>query len=105
MRRSDKQKITEWFKVKNDTVNLPMADADYNIAPTTHQPIIRQSKETNGREMVLARWGVVPFFTKELSDIKGLTTINARSETIATAKTWRDPMKKASLHHPGERVL
>jgi putative SOS response-associated peptidase YedK len=94
VRRSDKQKIAEWFKAKNDMANLPMPDADYNIAPTTHQPIIRQSKETNEREMVLARWGLVPFFTKELSDIKGLTTINARSETIATAKTWREPMKK-----------
>ena len=94
VRRSDKQKIAAWFKVKNDTTNLPMPDADYNVAPTTHQPIIRQSKETNEREMVLARWGLVPFFTKELTEIKGLSTINARAETIATSKTWREPMKK-----------
>jgi len=94
VRRSDKQKIAEWFKAKNDTANLPMPDADYNIAPTTHQPIIRQSKETNEREMILARWGLVPFFTKELTEIKGLSTINARAETIANSKSWREPMKK-----------
>ena len=105
VRRSDKQKIVEWFKAKNDTANLPMPDADYNIAPTTHQPIIRQSKETNVREMVLARWGLVPFFTKELSDIKGLTTINARSETIATAKNLARANEKAALHHSSKRVL
>ena len=44
--------------------------------------------------MVLARWGLVPFFTKELSDIKGLSTINARAETIMKAPTWREPFKK-----------
>jgi hypothetical protein len=63
--------------------------ANYNVAPTTHQPIIRQSRESGEREMVLARWGLVPFFTKELSDIKGLSTINARAESITKAPTWR----------------
>ena len=46
------------------------------------------------REMILARWGLVPFFTKDLNDVKGLSTINARSETITKAPTWREPFKK-----------
>ena len=71
-----------------------MPAADYNVAPTSHQPIIRQSKETGERELILARWGLVPFFTKDLKEIKGLSTINARAETIATSRTWREPMKK-----------
>ena len=71
-----------------------MPDADYNVAPTTHQPIIRQSRESGDRELILARWGLVPFFTKDLKDIKGLSTINARSETITKAPTWREPFKK-----------
>jgi putative SOS response-associated peptidase YedK len=71
-----------------------MPATDYNVAPTTHQPIIRQSKETGERELILARWGLVPFFTKDLKEIKGLSTINARAETIATSRTWREPMKK-----------
>ncbi len=73
---------------------LPLPDADYNVAPTTHQPIIRQSRETGERELILARWGLVPFFTKDLKDIKGLSTINARSETITKVPTWREPFKK-----------
>ena len=93
-RRSDKQKIAEHFRAKPSPAELPMPDADYNIAPTTHQPIIRQSRETGEREMVLARWGLVPFFTKDLNDVKGLSTINARSETITKAPTWREPLKK-----------
>jgi putative SOS response-associated peptidase YedK len=94
VRRSDKQKIAEYFHANPNPAELPMPDADYNIAPTTHQPIIRQSKETGEREMILARWGLVPFFTKDLNDIKGLSTINARAETIMKAPTWREPFKK-----------
>jgi putative SOS response-associated peptidase YedK len=94
VRRSTKQKIAEWFHAEGNLSELPMPDADYNIAPTTHQPIIRQSRETGTRELVLARWGLVPFFAKNMQDVKGLSTINARAETIATAKTWREPMKK-----------
>jgi putative SOS response-associated peptidase YedK len=71
-----------------------MPAADYNVAPTTHQPIIRQSRETGERELILARWGLIPFFTKDLKEIKGLSTINARAETIGTSRTWREPMKK-----------
>jgi putative SOS response-associated peptidase YedK len=42
----------------------------------------------------LPRWGLVPLFIKELSDIKGLSTINALAESITKAPTWREPMKK-----------
>ncbi len=41
VRRSDKQKIAEWFHADPNPSDLPMPDADYNVAPTTHQPIIR----------------------------------------------------------------
>src|ERR1700710_2383487 len=94
VRRSDKQKIAEYFHAEPHPAELVMPDADYNVAPTAHQPIIRQSRESGEREMVLARWGLVPFFTKELSDIKGLSTINARAESINKAPTGREPFKK-----------
>ena len=94
VRRSDKQKIAEYFHATPVPAELPLPGADYNVAPTTFQPIVRQSRESGEREIVLARWGLVPFFTKELSDIKGLSTINARSESITKAPTWREPMKK-----------
>ncbi len=94
VRRGDKQKLAEHFRAQPNPLELPMPDADYNVAPTTHQPIIRQSRETGDRELILARWGLVPFFTKDIKDIKGLSTINARSETITKAPTWREPFKK-----------
>ena len=64
VRRSDKQRIAEYFHAKPQPVELPMPGEDYNVAPTTYQPIIRQSRELNDRELVLARWSLVPFFTK-----------------------------------------
>ena len=42
-RRGDKQKIAEVFDVK-DMPDFAIPDADYNIAATTFQPIIRESK-------------------------------------------------------------
>lgn len=86
VRRSDKQKIAEYFHATPQPSELPMPDADYNIAPTTYQPTIRQNRETGEREMVLARWGLVPFFTKSLKEVKGLSTINARAESIMKAR-------------------
>jgi putative SOS response-associated peptidase YedK len=71
VRRSDKQRIAEHFQTHGDLAELPMPAEDYNVAPSTTQPIIRQSRETGDREMVLARWGLVPFFTKNLKGLRG----------------------------------
>lgn len=92
-RRSDKQKIAEAFHVGQvDDFALP--PWDYNVAPTTNQPIIRNSRDTGERELVLLRWGLIPFFTKSIADVKGLSTINARAETVAKSPTYREPFKK-----------
>ena len=82
VRRSDRQKLAEYFHASPQPAELPLPGADFHVAPTTFQPIVRQSREPGERELILARWGLVPFFTKELSDIKGLSTINARAESI-----------------------
>ena len=94
VRRSDKQRLAEHHHAQPNLADLPVPDADYNVAPTTHQPIIRQSRKSGDRELVLARWGLVPFFTKNLKDVKGLSTINAKAETITKAPTRREPFKK-----------
>jgi putative SOS response-associated peptidase YedK len=95
-RRSDKQKIAEHFRAKPVPADLPIPDADYNIAPTTHQPIIRQSRETGERKMILARWGLVPFFTKNLKDVKGLSTINAERSRSRKLRHGVSPSRKGA---------
>lgn len=93
-RQSDKQTIAEAFRVKHDLSSLAIPPADYNIAPSTPQPVIRETKGEGERELVTMRWGLIPFFTKDLSDVKGVSTINARAESITKSPTWQEPFKK-----------
>jgi putative SOS response-associated peptidase YedK len=88
-RRSDKQKIAEAFHVSK-VDEFPLPPWDYNIAPSTNQPIIRNNRDTGDRELVSLRWGLIPIWAKELSAFKGFSTINARSETITTSRK-REP--------------
>src|SRR5947207_3107178 len=62
------------------------------VAPTDVMPIIRPAG--NGRELVLAGWGLVPFWLKpEQLRQKPYATINARSDRIETAPTYREPFR------------
>ena len=92
-RKSDKQKIAEAFHVSK-VDDFPLPPWDFNVAPTTMQPIIRANRDTGERELVQLRWGLIPFFTKQLSDVKGISTINARAETVAKSPSYREPFKK-----------
>jgi putative SOS response-associated peptidase YedK len=62
----------------------------YNVAPTDLVPIIRMG-EDGQRELVMARWGLVPFWMK---DIPKKAFINARAETVATTPMFRDAFAK-----------
>src|SRR6478672_8390421 len=92
-RKSDKQKIAEAFHATK-VDDFPLPPWDYNVAPTSMQPIIRNNRDTGERELVSLRWGLIPFFTKNLADVKGISTINARAETVATSGTYREPFKR-----------
>jgi putative SOS response-associated peptidase YedK len=98
--RRQKQQIAEQFHA-GKVFEEPIAP-NYNIAPTTFQPIIRIERDSGEREMALLRWGLVPFFAKSLSDFKGFSTFNARSETIAKSATWRGPFKKRRCLVPAD---
>ena len=79
VRKSDKQKIAEHFAVHGPSV--PDFGPSWNVAPQTFQPIVRLNRDTSERELVLMRWGLVPYWAKDRSI--GLRTINAKAETIA----------------------
>jgi putative SOS response-associated peptidase YedK len=59
-RRSDKQRIAEHFHVHGASV--PEFGASFNVAPQTFQPVIRLNRESGEREIVLMRWGLIPFW-------------------------------------------
>jgi putative SOS response-associated peptidase YedK len=64
----------------------------YNIAPTRFVAAIRDG-ENRERELVMLRWGLVPFWAKDPSI--GNKMINARAETVAEKPAYR----AAYRHH------
>jgi putative SOS response-associated peptidase YedK len=63
----------------------------YNIAPTQYIAAVRSGTESaedhESRELVMLRWGLVPFWAKDPSI--GNRMINARAETVAEKPAFR----------------
>jgi putative SOS response-associated peptidase YedK len=59
-------------------------------------------ESAGGRELVLMRWGLVPSYTKQLADVKGISTINARAETVEKSPVWRGPFKRRRCLVPAD---
>src|ERR1700692_2178750 len=56
----------------------------WNVAPTDNLPIVRYDPKAGSRTLDLMRWGLVPYWAK---DIKiGFSTINAMAQTVAREK-------------------
>ena len=58
----------------------------YNIAPTQYVAAVRPA-EDGQRELVMLRWGLVPFWAKDPAI--GNRMINARAETVAEKPSYR----------------
>jgi putative SOS response-associated peptidase YedK len=79
------------------TPNYPPS---WNVAPTDQLPIVRYNPKTGWRGVDLMRWGLVPYWAK---DIKvGFSTINAMAETIDTKPVFREPFKRRRCLVPVE---
>jgi len=63
----------------------------YNIAPTDQIPIVRVDPRDGQREVVMARWGLVPFWMKEKPKVPH---INARAETVDKLPMFREAFAK-----------
>ena len=61
-------------------------EARFNIAPTQFVASIREAEEGK-RELVMLRWGLVPFWAKDPSI--GNRMINARAETVEEKPSFR----------------
>jgi putative SOS response-associated peptidase YedK len=90
----DKQQVAEHFHVRRTADNFGPIAPNYNIAPDTFQPVIRRSRETGERELVMMRWGIVPWFAKSEVEFKALSTSNAKSDRLTDSKMWREPFAK-----------
>ncbi len=101
LRRSDKQRIAEAFDVAKGLADLVLPPWDYNVAPSTFQPVIRSDRDTGERELTLMRWGLVPYFATDLKRF-GYSTINARAESLTTSSTFRGPFERRRCLIPAD---
>ncbi|MGH7062095.1 MAG: SOS response-associated peptidase, partial [Stellaceae bacterium] len=70
----------------------PNFAASWNVAPTDSLPIVRYDAQAGERSLDLMRWGLVPYWSK---DIKiGYSTINAKAEGIDTRPAFREPFQR-----------
>lgn len=68
---------------------FPDYTAHWNLAPTASILVIREA--SGPREALLARFGLVPAFARTISP--GLSTFNARGETLEDKPTFRDAFR------------
>jgi putative SOS response-associated peptidase YedK len=64
----------------------------WNVAPTDALPVVRFDARAGERSLDLARWGLVPFWAK---DIKvGFANINAKAEGIENRPAFREAFQR-----------
>ena len=86
---TDAQALVDIFEIERLLFDPSEFRPRYNIAPSQTVPIVRMTE--SGRELLLARWGLVPHWSREPKT--KYSTINARAETVAEKPTYRDAFK------------
>jgi len=64
----------------------------WNLAPTDPIPIVRRDRDDGLRRLDVVRWGLVPYWAKDMKI--GYSTINARAEDIETKPAFREAFKR-----------
>ena len=82
---------------------LPNLAPRYNIAPTQDIAAVRLLPEEERRELVLMRWGLVPYWADDPSI--GSRMINARSEFGRGKAGLPQRLRPAALSGPGGWLL
>jgi putative SOS response-associated peptidase YedK len=70
----------------------PNFAASWNVAPTDSLPIVRWDARSGERGLDLMRWGLVPYWAKEIK--VGFANINARAEGIDTRPAFREAFQR-----------
>ena len=70
----------------------PAGPPRHNIAPSQDVAAVRAVPAGGVREIALLRWGLVPFWSKDLAI--GSRLINARSETVREKPSFRDAFRR-----------
>ena len=100
-RKSTQEVLADWFGVELE--DTPWFAPSFNVAPQSVQPVVRLSRDTGNREFALMRWGLVPAWAKDAKI--GYSTINARSEEVASKPVFREAFKKRHCLIPADNFL
>jgi putative SOS response-associated peptidase YedK len=92
-----KQLVEEYFGAVSEEYDW---NPRYNIAPSQPVVAIRQDAREPVRKLSTMRWGLIPSWSKDPSI--GYKTINARSETVATTPSFREPFKSQRCLVPAD---
>jgi putative SOS response-associated peptidase YedK len=72
--------------------STPNVAPSWNVAPTDPLPVVRYDPKASERSLDVMRWGLVPFWAK---DIKvGFSNINAMAETVDTKPAFREAFQR-----------
>ena len=91
--------LAAYFDVDEVVVEEPLGDR-YNVAPTDPVYGVAASKDGTRRRLGTFRWGLVPFWAKDLS--VGARMINARAESLLDKPAFRRPLERRRCILPAD---
>ena len=71
---------------------IPNFPPSWNVAPTDQLPVVRYDRKAGERSLDLLRWGLVPYWAKDLN--VGFANVNANAEGIETRPAFRDAFQR-----------
>jgi putative SOS response-associated peptidase YedK len=81
----------------------PNIAPSWNVAPTDPLPVVRYDTKTGERSLDVMRWGLVPFWAK---DIKvGFSNINAKAEGIENKPAFREAFQRRRCLVPVDNFM
>jgi putative SOS response-associated peptidase YedK len=88
---SDVSEIKLVFSIPPDrpTPNFPPS---WNVAPTDPLPVVRHDAKAGERSLDVLRWGLVPYWAKDLK--VGFANINAKAEGIENRPAFREAFQR-----------
>ena len=88
---SDVSEIKLVFSIppERPTPNIP---ANWNAAPTEDLPVVRYDPRAGQRSLDVLRWGLVPFWAKDLN--VGFANINAKAEGVENRPAFREAFRR-----------
>jgi putative SOS response-associated peptidase YedK len=75
------------------------APPDHSLVPADHDAELRYDTRAGERSLEVMRWGLVPFWAKDIK--AGFSNINAKAEGIEGKPAFRDAFQRRRFLVPG----